>query len=362
VAAVLFEEWAEDANSAESLVARGEIALIPNHEIGGVGPMGGVLSPNMHVYVVEDEGTQFRAFSCTEFDSFFGAFDHAALEEIRAWNGTVFPCMARAVRSLGGLDLRPIMAKALTMGDELHSRQTASSALLLASLASAIVKTSAAEQSATTLQILAESDLSFLPLSMAACKVSSLAGSGVDYSTVVTVMARNGSEFGIRVSGLGDAWFSAPAPVVEGVYFPGFGRADAGLDVGDSAITETLGLGAFALPAAPSMSGLVGVGVRELNGLSGEMAEICVGRNGGWSIPQLDFGGPPIGIDIRKVLQQSTFPMIDTATAHRDPGHRIIGAGITRAPAQCFQLALDAWLERYAKAEAVGTGDRGVVS
>lgn len=353
VGAMLFEGWAETPEAAGSMMARGEVALIPNHDLGGVGPMGGVMSPNMHVYVVEDEETHLRAYSCTEFDAFFGAFDAAAIDEIRVWNSTVYPSMARAVRSLGGVDLRAIMAKALTMGDELHSRQTASSALLLATLASAIARICPAEESAVTLQILAESDLSFLPLSMAACKISSLAASDVDYSTVVTVMTRNGTDFGIRVSGLGDTWFCAPAPAVEGVFFPGFGRADAGLDVGDSAITETLGLGAFSLAAAPSMSGLTGVGIPQLNALSGEMAEICVGRHPGWSIPQLEFGGPPIGIDIRKVLQQSIFPMIDTATAHKDAGHRIIGAGITRAPEQCFHLALDAWLERYAKPEVL---------
>jgi hypothetical protein len=363
IAAVMYEEWAETPDQATELAAGGTLRFVPNHDLGGVGPMAGILSPTMHVYVVEDEAGGGKAYSCTEFDALFGAFDDAALDEIKLWNKIVFPVVGRAVRKIGGLDLKSIMTRALTMGDELHSRQTAASSLLALSLAPAIVETSSTEEASLALKVLGESDLSFLPLSMAACKLGSMAAANVPNSTLVTAMARNGTDFGVQVSGLGPQWFCAPAPTIEGIYFPGFGPDDAGFDMGDSAITETNGLGAFALAASPTMSGLVGVSVDQLNKLAGQMREICAGVNSSWSIPQLDSGGPPIGIDIRKVLQSGIAPLIDTATAHRDPGHRIIGAGISRAPMVCFSQALDAWFDRYAptslpdhgRAESEGT-------
>jgi hypothetical protein len=292
--------------------------------------------------VVTDRTSGKRAYSIHEFDAVFGAYDDAALDEIRRWNTQYMPAIGRAVRALGGLALKPIMAQALGMGDDLHCRQHAASAVLEGLLAPAIVRTSADADAAATLEILAAfPHLAFLGLSMAASKASLLAAEGIEDSSLVTTMARNGTEVGIRTSGTGDRWFTAPAPRIDTVFFPGFGPADAGADLGDSAITETNGLGAFAAAAAPALAAEVGLRVDQLVPLSREMARIAIGVHDDLPIPQLG-SGPPVGIDVARVVATGITPAIFTAVAHREPGHRIIGLGRSQVPLACFQEAA-AW-------------------
>lgn len=343
IAAAMYEGWATDPQRAAQLVEDGQVSLVPNHDLGGVGPMAGVLSPSMHVFVVQDRASGRRAYSSIEYDSLFGCWDEQAIGELRQWNECFYPALARALGPLGEVDLMQLMAQALMMGDELHSRQTASSALLLRALAPTIASQNSLPDAIATLNQLAVNELTFLPLAMAAAKLIASAAEGVPFSTIVTTMSRNGTDFGIRTSGTGPAWFTAPAPPVEGVFFPGYGPDDAGLDMGDSAITETVGLGAFAMAAAAGIAGLVGKSHSELVASSAEMAQITVGRNPALAVPQWDFAGVLLGIDLRRVVQTSVLPVIDTATSHRDPGHRIIGAGVSRAPAPCFIQALEAW-------------------
>lgn len=343
IAALLYEGWAKDPAAAERLAEGGHLNLVPNHDLGGVGPMAGVLSPSMHVFVVRDKVSGRRTYSSIEHDFLFGCWDERAMDELQRWNHCFYPALRGALSALGEVDLLQLMAQALMMGDELHSRQTASSALLLRALAPSIVGANPQSAATATLSELADNELSFLPLAMAAAKLIASAADGVPLSTLVTAMSRNGTDFGIRTSGTGAIWFTAPAPRIEGVYFPGYGPEDAGLDMGDSAITETVGLGAFAMAAAPGIAGLVGKSHRELVASSAEMSQIVAGRNPALAVPQWDLAGVLLGIDIRRVVQTSVLPIIDTATAHRDGGHRIIGAGVTRAPAACFTKALDTW-------------------
>ena len=347
VAACIFEGWAKDNEAAESLASSEMIKFIPNHELDGVGPMGGVMSPNMNVFVVEDAKTGQAAYSSIEYDSFFGAFDEEAIKELNDWNNIYYPAIKRALTEMGGIHLKPLMTQALAMGDELHSRQVAASSLFAKMLSPYIVKTSDMEDASMTLAELAKNELTFLPLAMAASKVTTMAGQGIPYSTVVTTMSRNGVEFGIRVSSLDGEWFTAPSPHVDGVYFPGYSKADAGSDVGDSAITETNGLGGFVFAAAPAITGLVNATPQQLVEFTLEMRKITIGRNPSFGIPVLGFEGTAYGIDIRKVVQTGIAPIIDTATAHKDPGHRIVGAGMTRAPLSCFEKALNAWLIKH---------------
>ena len=354
IAAVMYEGWAKDPQSATQLAEDGQVSLVPNHDLGGVGPMAGVLSPSMHVFVVQDRASGRRAYSSIEYDSLFGCWDEQAMGELRQWNDCFYPALARALRPLGDVDLMQLMAQALMMGDELHSRQTASSALLLRALAPTIASQNSLPDAMATLTELAANELTFLPLAMAAAKLIASAAEGVPFSTIVTAMSRNGTDFGIRTSGTGPAWFTAPAPKVEGVFFPGYGPDDAGLDMGDSAITETVGLGAFAMAAAAGIAGLVGKSHQELVASSAEMAQITMGRNPALAVPQWDFAGVLLGIDVRRVVQTSVLPVIDTATSHRDPGHRIIGAGVSRAPAPCFIQALEAWFSMNLDASPAG--------
>jgi hypothetical protein len=253
------------------------------------------------------------------------------------------PAIGEAVRARGGVELKPIMIQALKMGDELHCRQTAASALLANRLAPDLARIGAVG----TIELLAADDLTFLPLAMAASKCSLLAVEDIPGSSLVTVMARSGADFGIRVSGLGPLWFSAPAPQVESKFFDGFGPEDAGLDMGDSVITETGALGAFALAASPAMVELIGGDPAGFVDISLQMRAITVGLHPDFLIPQLGYEGTACGVDVRKVVETGVVPYITTATSHRERGHRMIGLGIARPPVDPFTEAYQAWRERY---------------
>jgi hypothetical protein len=239
------------------------------------------------------------------------------------------------------VDLKPLMAQALHMGDEVHNRNAAASGLLLKRLAPALARSGApVADIAAALEFIASNDHFFLNFSMAACKAMLDAARGVPGASMVTAMCRNGVEFGIRVSGTGDAWFTAPAPVVDGLYFPGYSKADAAGDLGDSAITETAGVGGFAMAAAPAIVKFVGGTPDDAIANTLAMGHITLGRNGAFTLPALNFAGTPAGIDARKVVDTGILPVINTGIAHRDAGVGQIGAGVTHAPMACFRQAV----------------------
>jgi len=253
------------------------------------------------------------------------------------------PALRASVELLGGIDLKPMMAQALHMGDEVHNRNAAASSLFLKRLISALLKTrTSAADIAAVVEFIAGNDHFFLNLSMAACKAMTDAAHGVPGSSMVTAMARNGVEFGIRVSGTGSRWFTAPAPVVDGLFFPGYTAADAAPDLGDSAITETAGVGGFAMAASPAIVKFVGGTPQDAIDNTMAMTHITVGRNNAFTLPALNFAGSPAGIDIRKVVDTGIQPIINTGIAHREAGIGQIGAGITHAPLACFTQAVSA--------------------
>jgi len=346
---VLFEGWARTPEEAAFLLASGRIALEPNHHRHGVGPMAGTTSRSLPVWVVENRTYGNRAYCrFAEGRQQFGDFSPEALEILRAWCHVWAPSVRAGLRRAGGIALKPIIAQALQMGDELHNRPNAASSLFANEIAPAMVEAGVpTEELLATLRHLARDEFVFLGISMAAAKSIVEPAEGIEFSTLVTAMARNGTEFGIRVSGLSNTWFVAPAPRVEGLFLPGFGEADAGLDMGDSAITETVGWGGFVLAGAPGILGLVGGTAREALTYSRQMREITITTSPDYRIPALDFAGAPVGIDIRKVVQTGITPIIDTAIAHREPGYPKIGAGLVRAPLECFTKALLAYGERY---------------
>jgi hypothetical protein len=265
------------------------------------------------------------------------------------WRDVWAPTLRKALHTIGSLDLKPIIAKALQMGDELHNRHTASSSLFANAMAVAIAQTDYASRGEVigTLKYVTNHELIFLGLAMAAGKAIADPARDIEYSTVVTAMCRNGVEFGIRVSGLGDEWFTAPSPAVDGLYMPGYSAADAGLDMGDSAITETVGWGGFVLGGAPGILSLVGGTPEQALDYSREMKKITVGVHPTYRMPALGFVGASVGIDIRLVVQNNISPIIDTAIAHKNAGYPKIGAGLLRAPAECFKKALIAFGKKY---------------
>ncbi len=353
IGALLYERWADSAEAAEKMLRDGAIRLAQCHDRQAVGPMSGIISPSMPVFVVKNTAYGNVAYSNMSEGIGrvlrFGANGEDVIARLR-WIETVLaPTLRAAVRAAGGIDLKAIQAQALMMGDEVHSRNAAATLQLLSAvtvaLADADVDAKAVRES---LRFIAGNSQFFLNLSMVASKATMDAAHGIEGSSVVTAMARNGVTTAIRVSGLGSRWFEAPSDMPIGLYFTGFRKEDANADLGDSAICETAGFGGFSLAASPALVQLVGGSVAEAVAYSREMYDVTVARNPGMSLPALDFAGTPCGIDIRKVVDNGIRPVITTGIAHREAGVGQIGAGIVRAPMACFTQAVVALAERLA--------------
>jgi len=353
IGAALFEGLATTPEEAVQLFERGAIELAPNHEHSAVGPMAGVISPSMPVFVVENAAGTNRAYS--NFNEGIGkvmrmgAYSPEVIDRLR-WITTVLaPLLGQALARTNGIDLRNIIAQALQMGDECHNRNKAATSLFIREIAPALVECDApASDIAQALRFMHGNDHFFVNLAMVASKVMADAAHGVPHSALVTTLSRNGTEFGIRVSGLGDQWFTGPAQVPRGLYFAGFGPDDANPDIGDSAITETVGIGGFALAGAPAIVQFIGGTPEDAVRATLEMDEITVTEHELFRIPALNFRGTPTGIDLRRVVRTGILPVIDTGIAHREPGIGQVGAGIVRPPAQCFTAAFQAFAARYA--------------
>ena len=349
--AIVYEGWADDLDAAAALAASGAIAFRPNHEAGCVGPMTGMITRSMPVFVVENRTFGNHAY-CTINEGLgkvmrFGGNDASVIERLQWLRDVCGPRLGAALRAIGGLSLGPLIARGLAMGDEMHQRNVACTALFLRATAPAIVRSGgSAEDAAAVLAFIGGNDQFFLNVAMAMGKSITDPARSIAHSTLVTAMCRNGTDFGIRVSGTGDRWFTAPVEMPQGLYFPGYSEADANPDIGDSAILETIGLGAFAMAASPAVVGFVGGGgVSDALDYTRAMAEIAIGTNAKWPIPMLDFAGVPSGIDVRRVVETGIAPAINTGIAHRRAGVGQVGAGIARAPLRCFDAALRALAE-----------------
>ncbi len=347
IGAILFEEWAATPEEAIKLAASGKIAFAPCHSHNAVGPMAGIISPSMPVWSVTNAAGRNRAFSSLNEGLGkvlrFGAYSPEVLKRLRWMSAVLGPAMSKAVKAIGGIELKPLMAQSLHMGDELHNRNTAASSLFLKKLLPGLLQSGEPLDAITEVaRFIAENDHFFLNVSMAACKSMLDAAHGVRNSSLVTAMARNGVEFGVRMSGSGDTWFTAPAPIVDGLYFPNYGPEDASPDLGDSAVTETAGLGGFAMAAAPAIVQFVGGTPSDAEANTRRMRRISLGVNPAFTIPALAFAGSPAGIDARKVVDRGIVPVMDTGIAHRTAGVGQIGAGISHAPLACFVQAIEA--------------------
>ncbi|WP_019373171.1 DUF1116 domain-containing protein [Melaminivora alkalimesophila] len=352
IGAIIFEGWAETVEEAEALAASGAVKLEPNHHHSAVGPMAGLTSPSMQVFVVENQEAGNRAYVNMNEGLGkvlrFGANSPEVLERLAWMRDVLGPALGAAIRHVGGLDVKSLIARALQMGDECHNRNAAGTSLLVRSLFSALVEVVPVQQLTEVADFLGRNDHFFLNLSMAACKVTMDAARNIEGSSVVTAMARNGTEFGIQLSGTGDQWFTAPSPVIDALFFPGYGPDDAAPDLGDSCITETMGIGGFAMAAAPAIVQFVGGNAGDALNFTKEMRNITLAEEKTFGIPALDFAGTPTGIDAMLVVDTGIQPVINTGVAHREPGVGQVGAGISRAPMECFIKALKALDERLA--------------
>ena len=345
IGAVLYEGWAASPGEARERLAKGEFPFAQCHDRGAVGPMSGIISASMPVFVVENRAHGNLAYTNMSEGIGrvlrFGANGPDVVARLKWIENTLAPTLRAAVKSAGGIDLKSIQAQALLMGDEAHSRNAAGTLQFLATVSVALAK-SPVEPNATheTLKFIADNSQFFLNLSMVSAKATMDAAHGIADSSVVTAIARNGRTTAVRVSGLGQAWFEAPSDSPVGLFFPGFSQEMANPDLGDSAICETAGFGGFSLAASPALVQLVGGTVSQAVEYSREMADVTVARNPGLSLPNLEFAGSPCGIDVRKVVDTGIRPVLTTGIAHREAGVGQIGAGIVRTPLACYTQAL----------------------
>lgn len=352
IGALIFEGLAKDEKEAIGMVEAGEVEFDPCHHHNTVGPMAGVTSASMQVYVLENitHGNQSYSNLNEGYGKVlrYGAYSEEVIQKLQWMNDVMGPILAEALGESEGIDLRALLAEALHMGDEGHNRNKAGSILFLKHLAPLIAKVAKDNQvEAEVLGFIGDNALSVLNPVMAACKAMADAAHGVEGSTVVTTMARNGTDFGIRVSGLGDQWFTAPVEQPDGLYFPGYTSEDASGDIGDSTITETTGIGAYAMAAAPAIVTFISGTPQDALNATLEMYEITVAEHSHFTIPSLDFRGSPTGTDIRKVVELGIPPRVNTGIAHKEAGVGQVGAGLVRPPMAIFEQALIAYAQKY---------------
>lgn len=360
IGGLMYEGRAKDAAEAERLAAAGAVRFEPCHHHDAVGPMAGLVTPSMPVFVVEDRGGDrpgTRTF-CTLNEGLgkvlrYGAFSEEVLARLAFMRDELGPVLAEALALRGPIDLKHLVAQALQMGDEGHNRNRAGTSLLFRELAPAVVRATAdRERAARVLDFVNGNDHFFLNLSMPLGKAMLKAAEGEPLSSLVTVMARNGTDFGIQLASMPGRWFTGPAQRVRGLYFPGRSEADANPDIGDSAITETAGFGGFAMAAAPAIVQFVGGSAEDALAATRAMRRITLGANPGFAIPSLGFAGTPTGIDLRLVEERSLLPQINTGIAHREPGVGQVGAGLVNPPWEAFHAALEAFAQHVRASRA----------
>lgn len=352
IGACLFEGWAKDQAEALAMLNGGKIEFIPCHNVDAVGPMGGITSANMPMIVAYNVVHDNYAY-CNLNEGIgkvmrFGAYGPDVQQRLAWMRDVLAPVLSETLQKFeDGIDLTAMMAQGITMGDEFHQRNIATSALLMRALAPKISQLNRSKKEIVeVMQFLSITDQFFLNLAMAYCKAAMDAGAQIKAGSIVTAMTRNGQNFGIRVSGLGDRWFTAPVNTPQGLFFTGFSQTDANPDIGDSAITETFGVGGAAMLAAPGVTRFVGAGgIDAATEVTEEMSEIYLEHNMLLQIPTWDFQGACIGLDIRRVVETGITPLINTGIAHKEPGIGQIGAGTVRPPLACFEKALEALAE-----------------
>lgn len=351
--ALVYEGVAATVEDAQRIADAGGVELSPCHAHGAVGPMAGVVSPSMPLSVLQDEESGRTAY-CTLNEGLgkvlrYGAYGAEVIERLRWMEGVLAPLLRATLQRHGPVDVRALIAQALQMGDEGHNRNRAGTSLLLREIVADMIECGAASSEvAAALRFVNGNDHFFLNLTMPASKLAADAARDIAGATMVVAMARNGTEFGIQTAGTGDAWFTAPAPAVDGLYFSGFGPDDANPDIGDSTITETAGLGGFAMAAAPAIVRFVGGEAGDALARTREMYEITLVEHPAYQVPILGFRGTPAGIDPTLVVRTGIVPVVNTGIAGRQPGVGQVGAGLVTPPMSVFADAVRALARRAA--------------
>jgi hypothetical protein len=352
IGACLYEGWADSEEDAQRLLAAGEIRLDPCHHHRTVGPMAGVVSPSMWMWCLSDPVHGGQAF-CSLNEGLgkvlrYGAYGPEVVDRLHWMSDVLGPVLSKAVRSRPGdpLDVKGILAQMLQMGDEGHNRNRAGSLMTLRELSPAIVEVDAPSSDiSAVLRFIGGNEHFFLNLGMPTAKLAMDSARDIPGSTMLTVMARNGTEFGIQTAGTGDRWFTGPANTPVGLFLGDYGPDDANPDIGDSAITETYGVGGFSMAAAPAIVRFVGGTVPDALATTERMYQLTLAENPAMAIPIMGFRGSPTGIDVLKVARTGWLPQINTGMAGRVAGTGQVGAGLVQPPQECFEKALVALAE-----------------
>ncbi len=354
IGGLIYEGLATNEEDAITLAESGEITFEPCHHHNTVGPMAGVVTASMPVWILQNKTFGNYAY-CTLNEGLgkvlrYGAYSQEVIDRLKWMENVLAPVLKAALVLSGEINLKTMIAQVLQMGDEGHNRNKAGTSLLIRELAPYIVMTDfSSKDKSDVLKFIHSNDHFFLNLTMPACKCTLDPAEGTKYSTLVYTMSRNGTEFGIRVSGLGDKWFTAPAEIIDGLFFPGYTMEDANPDIGDSVITETAGIGGFAMAAAIPIVQFVGGTPTDAINFTKSMYEITEAESNNFKVPVLSFRGTPTGIDIQKVIETGILPIINTGIAHKNPGVGQVGAGLVRPPMKCFQDALKEFIEMLEK-------------
>ncbi len=349
MAGLMYEGLASTPEEAAEYAASGKVRFDPCHHHDAVGPMAGIVTARMPVWIIENKAYGNRAY-CTLNEGLgkvlrMGAYGPEVIKHLQWMEKVLYPVLKETIEIHGPIDLKTMIAQAVQMGDEVHNRNKAATSLLIREIAPSILKTSVSnEDKIAVLEFLNSNDHTFLNLSMPAAKATLEPAGKVNHSTIVYTMARNGTDFGIRVAALGERWFTAPAEIIDGLYFPGFSMEDANPDVGDSCITETLGIGGFSMATAPAIVQFVGGTPKDAVRYTTSMYEITTEESRAYKLPPMNFRGAPTGIDIRKVIETQILPVINTGIAHKVAGVGQVGAGIVHPPMACFEQALEAYV------------------
>lgn len=354
IGGIIYEGLAKNREEAEKLAASGKIKFDSCHHHNTVGPMAGIVTSKMPVWILTNTTYGNNAY-CTINEGLgkvlrYGAFSEEVITRLTWIEKELAPILKKALKLHGPIDIGVIIAQALQMGDEVHNRNRAATSLIIRELAPYLVQLGESNNTLSKVfNFLNSNDHFFLNLSMPACKCVMDAAANINGSSIIVAMARNGTDFGIRISGLGDHWFTGPASVVDGLYLPGYSSLDAALDLGDSTITETAGIGGFCMAAAPAIVKFVGGTSQDAIKFTNLMYEITEAENTNYQIPAMNFRGSPTGIDVCKVVEKGILPIINTGIAHKEPGIGMVGAGLVKPPENCFKEAVIALAKIYQK-------------
>lgn len=352
IGGILYEKMASTPEEAEKLAASGKIKFDPCHHHRSVGPMAGVITPSMPVWIIKNETYDIDCYATLNEGLGkvlrYGAYSQEVIDRLTWMQDVLAPVLKKVLAMTGPIDLKSIIAQALQMGDEGHNRNRAGTSLIIRELAPYIIQVDAKEKDKVdVMNFINSNDHFFLNLTMPASKSIMESVMNIENTSLIGIMARNGTDFGIKLSCLPDQWFVAPAEDVDGLYFPPYSAEDANPDIGDSVITETSGIGGFAMAAAPAIVQFVGGTSDDAVKFTQDMYEITIAENTTYKIPIFNFRGTPTGIDVLKIIDTGILPTINTGIAHKEPGIGMVGAGLVKPPAKCYEDALIAFYDKY---------------